>query len=87
MSTEPLPLRVRVHDVWEEVDMAADPAESVAQLKREALTRVRVRGNPGDYMVKFRGAELYNEAGSLKDAGLVPNANLIILPRRRRPVR
>jgi hypothetical protein len=38
-------------------------------------------------MVKFRGAELFNEAGSLKDAGVVPNANLIVLPRRRRPVR
>jgi hypothetical protein len=38
-------------------------------------------------MVKLRGAELFNEAGSLKDAGVVPNATLIVLPRRRRPLR
>lgn len=87
MSGEPLPLRVRVHDVWEEIAMAAEPTLSVAELKRDALARARVLRDPGSYMVKFRGAELFNEAGSLKDAGIVPNANLIVLPRRRRPVR
>ncbi|HET8635178.1 MAG TPA: hypothetical protein VFL88_13600 [Gemmatimonadales bacterium] len=87
MSGEALPLRVRVHDVWEEVEMAAEPTQSVATLKRNALARARVQGDPASYVVKFRGAELLNEAGSLKDAGIVPNANLIVLPRRRRPVR
>ncbi len=87
MSGEPLPLRVRVNDVWEEIPMAVEPTQSVATLKREALARAHVRADPGSYMVKFRGAELLNEAGSLKEAGIVPNANLIILPRRRRPVR
>jgi hypothetical protein len=82
-----LPLRVKVLDVWEEIAMAAEPTESVSALKRDALARAYVQGDPADYMVKFRGAELLNEAGSLKDAGLVPNANLIVLPRRRRPVR
>jgi hypothetical protein len=67
--------------------MAAQPTQSVATLKRDALARAHVPGNPADYVVKFRGAELLNEAGSLREAGVVPNANLIILPRRRRPVR
>jgi hypothetical protein len=37
--------------------------------------------------MKFRGAELRDESRSLADAGLVPNGALIVLPRRRRPVR
>jgi hypothetical protein len=37
--------------------------------------------------VKYRGAELLDEAGSLAQAGIVPTANLIVMPRRRRPVR
>jgi hypothetical protein len=87
MSGETLPLRIRVQDIWEEIAMAADAALSVAELKREALERVRIRRDPAGYVVKFRGAELFNEAGSLKDAGVGANANLIVLPRRRRPVR
>jgi hypothetical protein len=67
--------------------MAAQPTESVATLKRDALARAHVSADPANYVVKFRGAELLNEAGSLQEAGIVPNANLIILPRRRRPVR
>ncbi|HEU4760834.1 MAG TPA: hypothetical protein VFS74_00845 [Gemmatimonadales bacterium] len=86
MSGEMLPLRVRVQDVWEEIPMEADAALSVAELKRDALDRLRIRRDPAGYVVKFRGAELFNEAGSLKDAGVVANANLIVLPRRRRPV-
>lgn len=87
MSGEPLTLRVRVQDVWEEIPMAAASTLSVGELKRKALERARVQRDPAGYVVKFRGAELFNEAGTLEDAGVVPNANLIVLPRRRRPVR
>jgi hypothetical protein len=87
MTSESLPLRVKVLDVWEELPMTADAGLSVAELKRDALERARIRQDPAEYVVKFRGAELFNEAGSLKDAGVVANANLIVLPRRRRPVR
>jgi hypothetical protein len=39
------------------------------------------------YAVKFRGAELFDEAQTLTQAGVVPRASLIVVPRRRRPVR
>jgi hypothetical protein len=45
------------------------------------------QGRPEEYLVKFRGAELFDESKSLSEAGVVPNAALIVLPRRRRPVR
>jgi hypothetical protein len=43
--------------------------------------------DPGGYVLKFRGAELQDESRSLAEAGLVPNGALIVLPKRRRPVR
>jgi hypothetical protein len=43
--------------------------------------------HPDEYVLKFRGAELLDESRSLADAGLVPNGAVIVLPRRRRPVR
>ena len=42
---------------------------------------------PPGYIIKFRGAELSDESRSFHDAGLVPNGAVIVLARRRRPVR
>jgi hypothetical protein len=80
-------LRVTVQDAWDEVPLALPPATPVAELKRRALEATRVTRNPDEYVVKFRGAELIDESRSLVDAGLVPNGALIVLPRRRQPVR
>lgn len=82
-----LAVRVMVPDVWDEVPLELAEVATVGDLKREALGRLRVGRDPAEYEVKFRGASLYDENRSLADAGVVPNANLIVLPRRRRPVR
>lgn len=82
-----LPLRVMVEDVWDEVFLELPEETPVAEIKRHALELTRVKRNPSEYMVKFRGAELSDESLSLSDAGLVPNGALIVLSRRRRPVR
>jgi hypothetical protein len=87
MNAGQLPLRVMVQDVWNEVPLAFDAVRSVGELKAVALARSHVVRDPSEYEVKYRGATLSNEAGSLAQAGVVPNANLIVLPRRRRPVR
>jgi hypothetical protein len=85
--TVTLPLRVMVQDVWDEVHLDLPPATPLADLKRQALAATRVTGDPDGYVLKFRGAELQDESRSLSEAGLVPNGALIVLPRRRRPVR
>lgn len=85
MSGE-LSLRVRVQDVWDEVRLSAASTSSLGELKRRALDVTRVVRNPDGYVVKFRGAEIADGA-TLEEAGVVPDANLIVLPRRRRPVR
>jgi hypothetical protein len=82
-----LPLRVMVQDVWDEVRLDLPPGTSLSEVKRRALDLARVVRDPAGYVLKFRGAELQDETQSLADAGLVPNGALIVLPRRRRPVR
>jgi hypothetical protein len=82
-----MPVRVTVADVWDAVPLDVLPSTSLADLKREALTRTRVKKDPDEYVVKFRGAEMLDESTTLKDAGIPPNAALIVLPRQRRPVR
>jgi hypothetical protein len=82
-----LPLRVMVEDVWDEVFLELPEETALAEVKRRALELTRVMRNPSEYMLKFRGAELSDESLSLSEAGLVPNGALIVLSRRRRPVR
>ena len=82
-----MPVRVRVHDSWEEVELALDPATSLADLKREALRRARRTGDAAGYELKYRGAAILDEETSLTGAGVVPNAELIVLARRRQAVR
>ena len=82
-----LPLRVMVEDVWDEVFLELPDELPVSEVKRQALELTRVRRDPSEYMLKFRGAEVSDETVSLANAGLVPNGALIVLSRRRRPVR
>jgi hypothetical protein len=76
-----------VQDAWDEVPLDLPPAASLAELKRAALEATKVNRDPDEYVLKFRGFELLDESRSLADAGLVPNGAVIVLPRRRRPVR
>ena len=82
-----LPVRVTVEDAWDEVYLELPDQTPLTELKRAALDRVRVTRSPSEYLLKYRGAELMDEDRSLRDAGLVPNAAVIVLSRRRRPVR
>ena len=83
----PMQVRVMVQDAWDEVPLELAPSTSLAEVKRQALAATRVTRDPAGYVIKFRGAELLEESRSLAEAGIVPNAALIVLPRRRRPVR
>jgi hypothetical protein len=82
-----LRLRVTVQDAWDEVMLEVPDTTSLGEVKRQALEATRITRDPGGYVLKFRGAELSDEARSVADAGVVPNGALIVLPRRRRPVR
>ncbi|HET9038604.1 MAG TPA: hypothetical protein VFN40_00475 [Gemmatimonadales bacterium] len=82
-----LPIRVMVQDAWDEVELELPAATPLSEVKRQALEATRVTRDPAGYLLKFRGAELRDESRSLADAGMVPNGALIVLSKRRRPVR
>ena len=85
--SDSLPVRVMVQDAWDEVRLELPSATPLAEVKRRALEATRVVRDPAAYVLKFRGAELQDESRSLAQAGVVANGALIVLPRRRRPVR
>jgi hypothetical protein len=82
-----MPVRVMVEDAWDQVTLQLTPAALLRDAKQQALALTHAGGRPEEYLVKFRGAELFDESRSLAETGVVANASLIVLPRRRRPVR
>jgi len=82
-----LAVRVMVESAWDQVELELPPTTTMAELKRRALAMTHAAGTADTYEVKYRGALVLDEARSLAEQGVVGNANLIVLPRRRRPVR
>ena len=82
-----LPFRVMLTDVWDEFSFDLPPETPLAQVKQRVLDLGRQPDDPAGYMIKYRGAQVLDEARSLADLGVVRNAALIMLPRRRQPVR
>ena len=90
MSTaERYPVRVMVTDVWDHVPLSVDDATTVSQLKRDALRTAlrKAEVHEPDYVVKFRGAQVFDESVSLGTLGARANVPFIVLPARRQPVR
>ena len=82
-----IPVRVMVQDAWDQVDIDVAGSMTVSELKARALGLTHIEDPAEDFAVKFRGAELLDENQSLTQAGVVARASLIVVPRRRRPVR
>ena len=89
MIVTTLPVRVMVLDNWEEYRFAVAPTMRVAALKQAALDHAQLgERRPHDYVVKFRGAELLDQDDqTLEGSGIVPNAALIVLSRKRNPAK
>ena len=83
-----LRVRVWVTDVWDSVTLEATPDWSVARLKEEALQAAMQRPlDPSDYLVKYRGAQVFDESLTLQAVQAPDGAPFIILPASRQPVR
>jgi hypothetical protein len=82
-----IPLRVMLTDVWDEFSLDLPSDTPLSQVKQRVLELGRITSDPARYVIKYRGAQLEDETKSLADLGLVRNAPLIMLPRRRQPVR
>lgn len=87
-AATPLQLRVTFNDTWATSAVTSKPDESIASIKSRVLGSHNVApGRFGDYEVKHIGVPVRDESRSLSSLGIKNAAALIILPRRRRPVR
>ena len=83
-----LHIRVQIAELWDSVRIDAPASEPVISAKRAALEALYPGGmNPEDYVVRLRGFEILDESVSLVAAGLQDGSILLLVYRRRRPVR
>jgi hypothetical protein len=83
-----LHIRVQVMDLWDSLRIDAPPTESIASVKRAALEALYPHGaDPGDLVVRLHGFEILDEAQSLAATGVRDGSILLLVARRRRPVR
>ena len=87
-AATPLQLRVTFNDTWATSAVTARPDESIASVKSRVLGAHNIApASFGDYEVKHIGVPVRDESRSMSSLGIKNAAALIILPRRRRPVR
>ena len=83
-----LHIRVQVAELWDSVRVDAAASESVITAKRAALDALYPGGrDPDEYVVRLRGFEILDENVSLVAAGVQDGSILLLVYRRRRPVR
>lgn len=83
-----LTLKVTVGDTWQPLVLAVAPAESVHAVKLRALASQKIPAERASgYEVKLGGAVVRDESGSVAAAGARDGSALIVLSKRRRPVR
>jgi hypothetical protein len=80
-------VRVMLTEVWDEFHLDLPPETPLTDVKRRVLELGHLPDEPAKYVVKYRGAQLTDEAKSLAELGVVKNAPLIMLLRRRYPVK
>ena len=76
-----------VLDSWDEIAVSAPTSMTVSDLKARALVAARVTAPADRYLVTFRGSEVPEGDTTVSEAGLVPNAAVIVLARRRLAVK
>lgn len=82
-----LAVRVTLLDNLDEYAMVVPGTTKIADLKRDVLARAGIKRPESFYVVKYNGAELYEGSKTLADSGVVSDGALIVLLRRRIPVR
>jgi hypothetical protein len=81
-------LRVQSAEVWDAVRVEVVPGTQVREVKQAAMVELMPDVDDVDaYVVKLGGFEIANEGASLQAAGATDGSTLLIMARRRRPVR
>jgi hypothetical protein len=81
-------IRVEMPEVWDVVRIVVPPTEPVLSVKVAALEALFPEADlHQDFVLKFRGWEILDEAAPLGDIGIIDGSILLLTHRRRRPVR
>lgn len=81
-------VRVQGAEVWDAVRVVALPGTLVREVKQAAMAELMPDVDAIDgYVVKLRGIEVQDETMSLQAAGATDGSTLLVMSRRRRPVR
>ena len=81
-------LRVEMPEVWDTVRIVVSSREPLLTVKVRALEALFPEAElHSDFVLKFRGWEILDEASPLGDLGIDNGAILLLTHRRRRPVR
>lgn len=81
-------VRVQGAEVMDAVRVVVQPSTLVRDVKQAAMTALMPDVDAIDgYVVKLRGIEVVNENASLEAAGALDGSTLLVMSRRRRPVR
>jgi hypothetical protein len=81
-------VRVQAAEAWDAVRVVTLPGASVLDVKRAAMAELMPDVDDIDgYVVKLRGIEIHNERASLEASGALDGSTLLMMSRRRRPVR
>lgn len=81
-------IRVQCLEAWDAVRMDVAPESRVREVKQAAMAILMPDVEHFDeYVVKHNGCEVHSESDSLQAIGVVDGSTLLIMSRRRRPVR
>jgi hypothetical protein len=83
----PITIRVEMPEVWDVVRIVAALSQPVVEVKNAALHALYSEAAPDEMVLKLRGWEILDEMASLADCSIVDGSILVMMFRRRRPVR
>jgi hypothetical protein len=87
-TADALHLRVQVAELWETIRIDAPRSESVLAVKTAALASFYPEGAfASEFVTKLHGFEILDEEASLDATGVRDGSTLLLIHRRRRPVR
>ena len=83
-----LHIRVQAAELWDTVRVDSAPSESVLDVKVAALSAFYPDGvEADDFVAKLHGFEILHESESLQAVGVRDGSTLLLIRRRRRPVK
>lgn len=83
-----LHIRVQVAALWDSIRVDAAETEPVISVKQAALDAMYPDGvDPDEYVVRLHGFEILDEGVSLAAAGVINGSIILLVNRRRQPVR